>query len=65
MPLFQLIGILVVVGIALYLINKYIPMDAKIQRILNVTVVIAIILWLLSLFGLFNALQSIRVGPVK
>ena len=46
----------------LWLINSYIPMDRKIKRILNVVVVIGMILWLLSAFGVIGSLLSIRIG---
>jgi hypothetical protein len=62
MPLINLIIILVVVGVALWLINNYIPMDGKIKTILNVVVVIVVILWLLSVFGVIGSLSGIRVG---
>lgn len=62
MPLVTLIVTLVVVGVALWLINAYIPMDGKIKRILNIVVVIAVVLWLLSAFGLLSGLSAIRVG---
>lgn len=51
MPLLNLIVILVVVGVILFLINNYLPMDGKIKSILNVVVVIAVIVWLLQSFG--------------
>lgn len=62
MPLLHLIGTLVVVGVALWLINNYIPMDGKIKSILNVVVVIVVILWLLTAFGILGPLLGIRVG---
>lgn len=62
MPLITLIITLVVVGLILWLINNYLPMDGKIKQILNVVVVIAVILWLLSVFGLIAPLTSIQVG---
>ena len=62
MPLIQLIVVLVVVGVILWLVNSYIPMDPKIKTILNVVVVIAVILWLLSAFGLLGSMSSIRIG---
>ena len=62
MPLIQLIIVLVVVGVILWLINNYIPMDATIKRILNIVVVIAVILWLLSVFGVLGPLSGFRVG---
>ena len=58
MPLIQLILILVVVGVILWLVNSYIPMDAAIKKILNVVVIIAVILWLLSVFGVIGALYQ-------
>lgn len=62
MPLIQLVIALVVVGVALWLINNYIPMDATIKKILNVVVVIVVVLWLLSAFGILGSLSSMRVG---
>lgn len=62
MPLINLIVILVVVGVILWLINNYIPMDWKIKRILNVVVVILVILWLLSVFGVIGSFRNFRVG---
>ena len=62
MPLINLIIILVVVGVILWLINNYIPMDGKIKRILNVVVVIGVILWLLSVFGVIGSLSTINIG---
>lgn len=48
--------VLIVIGVLLYLANTYIPMDAKIKRILNIVVVIGVVLWLLSEFGVFTYL---------
>ena len=62
MPLINLVIILVVVGVILWLVNSYIPMDYKIKRILNVVVVIVVILWLLSAFGVIGSLSTIRIG---
>jgi len=62
MPLINLVIILVVVGVILWLVNNYIPMDWKIKRILNVVVVIVVILWLLSAFGVIGSLSTIRIG---
>ena len=53
-PLINLIVSLVVVGVILYLINNYLPMDGKIKSILNIVLVIAVILWLLRSFGLLG-----------
>jgi hypothetical protein len=62
MPLIQLVLVLVVVGVVLWVINSYIPMQSTIKRILNVVVVIVVIVWLLSVFGLIGDLSRIRVG---
>ena len=62
MPLITLVIVLIVVGVFLYLANTYIPMDAKVKSILNAVVIIVLILWILSLFGLLDPLYRIRVG---
>jgi len=62
MPLLQLVMVLIVVGVLLWLINRFIPMQGTIKSILNAVVVIAVVLWLLNVFGLFNSLSHIHVG---
>jgi hypothetical protein len=62
MPLVNVVFTLIVVGVLLWLINRFIPMDGKIKQILNIVVVIAVVLWLLSAFGLIGNLGNIRVG---
>lgn len=62
MPLLQVVIVLVVVGVILWVINSYIPMQGTIKRILNAVVVIAVILWLLQAFGVISSLQGIHVG---
>ena len=62
MPLLDLIVALVVLGVGLWLINNYIPMDSTIKKILNVVIVIAVVLWLLSAFGLLGPLSGLRIG---
>lgn len=61
MSLLHIIIVLVVVGILLWLVNAYIPMDAKIKKILNIVVVIAVIIWLLQAFGLLGAIGGIHI----
>jgi len=61
MSLISLIVILVIVGVILWAVNAYIPMDAKIKQILNIVVVIAVLLWLLQAFGLLGAIEGVRV----
>ncbi len=62
MPLIQVVLVLIVVGVVLWLINRFIPMAGSIKSILNAVVVIAVVLWLLNVFGLTHYLSSIRVG---
>ncbi|MBK5286191.1 MAG: hypothetical protein JJE25_12400 [Bacteroidia bacterium] len=61
MLLLNIVIVLIVVGVLLWLVNTYIPMDGKIKKILNVVVVIAVVLWLLRVFGLFDSFSNIRV----
>jgi hypothetical protein len=62
MPLIQLLEVLIVVGVLLWLVNRFIPMQATIKSILNGVVVIAVVLWLLNVFGLFHSLSNVRIG---
>ncbi|MFH1195391.1 MAG: Thivi_2564 family membrane protein [bacterium] len=62
MSLITLVIVLVVVGVVLWLINSYIPMQATIKKILNAVVVIVVVLWLLSAFGVIDGLDTIRIG---
>jgi hypothetical protein len=62
MPLIQLLEVLIVVGVLLWLVNRFIPMQASIKSILNGVVVIAVVLWLLNVFGLFHSLSAIHIG---
>jgi hypothetical protein len=62
MPLIQVVVVLIVVGVLLWLINRFIPMAGSIKTILNVVVVIVVILWLLNLFGIFSYHPSIHMG---
>jgi len=61
-PLVHVLLVLVVVGILLWLVNRFIPMQSTIKSILNGIVVIAVVLWLLQIFGLLAGLSNIRVG---
>ena len=55
MPLLNVLILLVVVGVILWLVNTYIPMDGKIKNILNVVVVIIVVIWLLQVFGILSS----------
>ena len=65
MSLISLIVTLIVVGVLLWLVNAYIPMDAKIKKILNVVVVICVVIWLLSAFGIIGHAGDIRVPQLR
>jgi hypothetical protein len=62
MPLLQVVLVLIVVGVLLWLVNRFIPMAGSIKSILNAVVVIAVVLWLLNIFGLLSSLSNIHVG---
>jgi hypothetical protein len=62
MPLVTVVLTLVVVGLLLWLVNRFIPMQGQIKGILNGVVVIAVVLWLMNLVGLFAYLSQFRVG---
>ena len=62
MPLINVVIVLMVVGVLLWLVNTYLPMDGKIKNILNGVVVIAVVVWLLQAFGVLGSLSTIRIG---
>jgi predicted membrane protein len=62
MPLLDIVVTLVVVGVLLWLINRFSPMASSIKTILNVVVVIAVIWWLLSILGFVQSMSTIRLG---
>jgi hypothetical protein len=61
MPLLTILIVLIAAGVLLWLVNNYIPMDGKIKNIFNVVVVIAVIVWLLKIFGIFSYLKDIHI----
>jgi hypothetical protein len=61
MSLVTIVITLIVVGVLLWLINTYIPMDGKIKKLLNIVVVVVVVLWLLNVFGVWGHLHNIRV----
>ena len=61
MPLITVVLVLIAVGVMLWLINTYIPMDRKIKNILSIVVVVVVIIWLLQAFGLMGSLSNVRV----
>ncbi len=61
MSLIGLIITLMVVGVLLWLVNNYMPMDATIKTIINFVVIIVVVIWLLQSFGILGSLQNIRI----
>jgi len=62
MPLVNVVIALIVVGMALWLVNRYIPMQSGIKTILNVVVVVALGVWVLQATGLWGPISSYRLG---
>ena len=65
MPLLSIVITLIVVGVLLWLVNSYVPMDGKIKQILNAVVVIAVLIWLLYAFGLIGSSGAVTVPAVR
>lgn len=64
MSLVSLVVVLIVIGVLLWAVNTYIPLDPKIKNIINVVVVIAVVIWLLNVFGVMADASTIRVPHV-
>ena len=62
MPLVTILTYLIIVGVLLWLLNNYVPMDHKIKQIINALVVVIVVVWLLQVFGVIGPLSRIRVG---
>lgn len=62
MDILTFVLVLIVVGVLLWAVNTYIPMDARIKQILNIAVIAAVVIWVLNVFGLFARLGSVRIG---
>lgn len=61
MSLIGLVLTLVVVGVLLWLLNNYVPMDPKIRTIINIVVVVVVVIWLLQAFGVLGSLRDLRI----
>lgn len=62
MSLVTIVIVLIVVGVLLWLINAYIPMQRTIKSILNAVVIIVVVVWLLQVFGILGSVGNVRVG---
>lgn len=61
MSILTILIVIVVVGVLLWAVNSFIPMDSKVKSILNIVVVVLLIIWLLQAFGLLDVLRGVRV----
>jgi hypothetical protein len=61
MPILTVIIVLIVIGVVLWLVNTYIPMQRTIKNLLNAVVVIVVVIWLLRVFGVWGSLQNLHV----
>jgi hypothetical protein len=59
--LIHVVLVLIVAGVALWLIASFIPMDPKILRLLQAVVIIVLVVWLLRVFGIVNVLPGLHV----
>jgi ABC-type long-subunit fatty acid transport system fused permease/ATPase subunit len=62
MSLVTVVIVLIVVGVLLWLINAYIPMQPTIKSILNAVVIIVVVIWLLQAFGVLGEIGNVRIG---
>ena len=62
MPLVQVVLALIVVGVLLWLVNRFIPMAGSIKSILNAVVVICVVVWLLNIFGLMHYITHFHIN---
>lgn len=62
MSLLHLVIWLILIGVGLWLVNKFIPMEQSIKTIMNVVVVVAVVLWVLTLFGFDIAIPQVGRG---
>jgi hypothetical protein len=62
MPLLNIVVVLIVVGMALYMINRFVPMASSIKSILNLVVVVAVCVWLLQAAGLWASVVNFRLS---
>jgi len=65
MPMIQVVETLIVVGVLLWLVNRFIPMAGSIKSILNAVVVIAVVIWLLNGYGFLDSLPRMHIGRMR
>jgi heme A synthase len=60
--LISLVILLIVVGVLLWAMNTYLPMDTNIKKIINILVIVVVVVWLLGMLGVLPDLNVIRIG---
>lgn len=65
MSLLSLVLVIIVCGVLLWAVNQYVPMDGAIKHILNIVVIICLVIYVMSAFGLFNHLHSVAVPQIR
>jgi hypothetical protein len=65
MTLVGMVGVLVVVGLVMWLINTYIPMAAGIKSVLNIVVFLVVAVWLLQGFGIIGNIPGVRIPALR
>lgn len=65
MSLIGIVVVLIVVGVLLWLMETYIPMESTIKRIIQAVVIIVVVLWLLQVFGILGTVNSVKVVPLR
>ncbi|MBN2635145.1 MAG: hypothetical protein JXR61_02665 [Prolixibacteraceae bacterium] len=61
MPILTILIVILVVGVLLWLVNSFIPMQRTIKNILNAVVVIILVIWLLNVFGVLDSLKNVTI----
>lgn len=65
MSLLTLVLVIVVVGVLLWAINRFLPMEGSVKQLLNIVVLVCLVIWVLSAFGLFHHLDKVTVPQLR
>lgn len=61
----SLIITLIVIGVLMWLVNTYIPMQPTLKNILNIVVIICVVIYLLSVFGVLGGVHDVPVPRLR
>lgn len=64
MDLLTFLLVIVLVGVGLYVVNRKVPMQSTVKGILNAVVIICLVIWILSAFGLLDKISTVSVPRV-